>query len=175
MEAGKDASFSFSTGSNQFIVIFAMKPNLLVPVDFSEGSRILVSHAAELAKQFGAVVHLLYVSEPVAAYVPVGASMDVIAPPPVSFEPESLAHDLERLEELAGSIRGEGVEVETKAVPGLAVEEILDQAELLGAKFIVLASHGHGALYHLFSGSVVTGVLKQAVQPVVVVPVRSAG
>lgn len=152
-----------------------MKSNLLVPIDFSEGSRTLVQHAAELAKPLGAVVHLLHVAEPVPAYVPVGASMDVIASTPVNLETENLAPAEERLKQLAATIQSDELEVEIKVVPGLAVEEILDQAERLRAKYIVMASHGHGALYHLFSGSVVTGVLKHATQPVLVVPVRTAG
>ncbi len=152
-----------------------MKPNLLVPVDFSEGSQTLVQHAGDLARKCGASIQLLHVAEPVAAYVPVGASMDVIAPPPVTFEKENLNPLMERLQQLAAPLIAGGIEVETKAIPGLAVEEILDQADLLKSEYIVLSSHGHGALYHLFSGSVVTGVLKQAKQPVVVVPVRKAG
>jgi len=38
---------------------------------------------------------------------------------------------------------------------------------------LVLGSHGHGALYHLFSGSVVTAVLQKATRPVMVIPVGS--
>jgi nucleotide-binding universal stress UspA family protein len=38
---------------------------------------------------------------------------------------------------------------------------------------IVLGSHGHGAVYHLFSGSVVTAVLHQSEIPVTVIPVHS--
>jgi nucleotide-binding universal stress UspA family protein len=33
-----------------------------------------------------------------------------------------------------------------------------------------MGSHGHGALYHLFVGSVTTAVLKEAPCPVLVVP-----
>lgn len=149
-----------------------MKPMLLVPVDFSDGSVTLVAEAGQLASLCGASVCLLHVEEPVPAYVPVGASMDVIAPPPVVFEKEDLAPALARLDVLAEPLRSRGVEVETRAVQGLAVEEILDQASQLNPRYILLGSHGHGALYHLFSGSVVTGLLKQATQPVLVVPVR---
>ena len=35
-----------------------------------------------------------------------------------------------------------------------------------------MGSHGHGAVYHLFTGSVVTGVLKHTGCPVLVVPLR---
>jgi nucleotide-binding universal stress UspA family protein len=151
-----------------------MKTVLLVPVDFSKGTRRLIEQAGLIAQESGSSLVLLHVSEPVAAYVPVGASMDVIAPPPAAINPADNAPLERRLEEFASPLRSAGIEVETRVITGLAVEEIMDQAELLQPKYLVLASHGHGALYHLFSGSVVTGVLKQAKQPVVVVPVHAA-
>jgi nucleotide-binding universal stress UspA family protein len=54
----------------------------------------------------------------------------------------------------------------------MAVDEIVERARTLGVRMIVLGSHGHGALFHLFSGSVVTGVLERSPAPVLVVPVR---
>ena len=62
--------------------------------------------------------------------------------------------------------------VETLAAVALPIQEILDQAHKTGASMLVLGSHGHGALYHLFSGSVVTSVLHKATIPVVVIPVH---
>jgi nucleotide-binding universal stress UspA family protein len=56
---------------------------------------------------------------------------------------------------------------------GLAVDDILEQAAKYKADYIILGSHGHGALYHLFSGSVVTGILKRAKCPIIVVPSTS--
>ena len=41
-----------------------------------------------------------------------------------------------------------------------------------GADLVIMGSHGHGALYHLFTGSVVTGVLRRIDCPVLVVPLR---
>jgi len=116
---------------------------------------------------------LFHVIEPIPEYVPVGASMDAIStsPPAVDLE-EQTALAKARLEKLAGPLRSAGLEVCCEAVLGAPVDEIIDQAKLQGADYIVLGSHGHGALFHLFSGSVVTGVLKHSPCPVVVVPVR---
>ena len=140
---------------------------LLVAVDFSDASRKVVAFVEDLARQLSAKVVLLHVVEPVASYVPVGAAMDVIetAPPPVMEEDlKSQQIHLDRL--------GAGIpNAETVAVIGLAADEIVSQAEERGASFIILGSHGHGALYHLFAGSVVTGVLKRSHVPVIVVPV----
>lgn len=145
---------------------------LLVPVDFSTGIDLLLKKSAQLAGELGARLVLLHIVEPVASYVPVGASMDVIVPPPEDVESDLVPAQHERLEHLAVELRNKGLTVEVIVVEGLPVEEILTQAGVLEAAYIVMASHGHGALYHLFTGSVVTGVLKGATCPVVVVPVR---
>jgi nucleotide-binding universal stress UspA family protein len=63
--------------------------------------------------------------------------------------------------------------VETVVVEGLPAEEILRLGRETGAEMLVLGSHGHGAVYHLFSGSVVTAVLHQSEIPVTVIPVHS--
>ena len=148
---------------------------VLVPLDFSDATEFVISRAAELAVALGARIVLLHIVEPVATYVPVGAGMDVIsaAPPPLEVN-DGLAAQEERLSGLAERWRVSGLTVETKALVGLAVDDILEQATEFQADYIVLGSHGHGALFHLFSGSVVTGVLKRAVCPVVVVPIRKS-
>jgi nucleotide-binding universal stress UspA family protein len=143
---------------------------ILVPLDFSDAAHRVVDHVAPLAGQLGVKVVLLHVSEPVANYVPVGASMDVIAPPPVGLEVEDLSEQEKELEKFAAKLRAEGLTVETLVQLGLPVDEILAQSELQNVDMIALGSHGHGALYHLFAGSVVTGVLKKASCPVLVVP-----
>lgn len=142
---------------------------LLTAVDLSPITPKVIEGATDLASALGAKVILLHVTEPVAAYVPVGAAMDVItAPMPV--EPPDLEALKARLEELAAPIRAKGVHVETVTAISLPVDEILDQAKKTNADMLILGSHGHGALYHLFSGSVVTAVLQKATLPVTVIP-----
>jgi len=149
---------------------------ILVPLDFSDSSNLLIDQAAALARPLRARLILLHVVEPVANYVPVGATMDVIAAvAPVSENPEILAVHEKHLKDLAEPLRAAGMEVEECALVGLAVDDIIDQAAKRQADYIVLGSHGHGALYHLFSGSVVTGVLQRAACPVIIVPARKAG
>lgn len=144
---------------------------LLTAVDLSPITPEVIERAGALASSLGAKMVLLHVTEPVAAYVPVGAAMDVItAPMPV--EPPDLSALKSRLEELAAPVRAKGVCVETVAAVSLPAEEILEQAGKTGADMLVLGSHGHGALYHLFSGSVVTEVLGKSSLPVTVIPVH---
>ena len=100
--------------------------------------------------------------------------MDVIAAaPPTTETAESLSAPDSRLKNLAGPLVAAGISVEPVTLIGLAVDDILEQAAKYNADYIMLGSHGHGALYHLFSGSVVTGILKRAICPVIVVPSKS--
>jgi len=46
----------------------------------------------------------------------------------------------------------------------------LKQADAVNADFIVMGSHGHGAMYNLLVGSVTEGVLKRSTRPLLLVP-----
>ena len=118
-----------------------------------------------------AKILLLSVLEPVAAYIPVGAGMDVITSPMV-VEPPDLNPVKEKLEQLSQPLRAQGLAVETVAAISLPVNEILEQARKAEASMIIMGSHGHGAAYQLFSGSVVTSVLHKTLLPVTVIPVH---
>ena len=145
---------------------------ILVPVDTSEIAAKVLVEAESLALKLQAKVILLHVVEPVATYVPVGAAMDLIASSPPELDDEQTGVAQSRLEQLAAPLRSKGLDVACEACFGLPMDEILDQAKARGADYIILGSHGHGALFHLFGGSVVTGVLKHSTCPVVVVPVH---
>ncbi len=148
---------------------------LLVPLDFSDASGPVLERAAELARLLPARILLLHIVEPVATYMPVGATMDVIAAaPPMPETAENVSSHEQRLDDLARPLQAQGIEVEKAAIVGLAVDDIVEQAKRRRADYVLLGSHGHGALYHLFSGSVVTGVLKRADCPVIVVPAKKA-
>ncbi|MEI6082405.1 MAG: universal stress protein [Verrucomicrobiota bacterium] len=145
---------------------------ILTAIDFSSISQKVVDGAAELAASMNARLVLLNVVEPVAAYVPVGAAMDVITAP-IPMESEDLNLVKERLEQFAAPLRAKGLTVESVAVVSLPVDEIIGQAESNQATMIILGSHGHGSVYQLFSGSVVTSVLHKSRVPVTVIPVHA--
>ena len=145
---------------------------ILTAIDFSPISQKVVDGAGQLAAAMGARLVILNVAEPIAAYVPVGAAMDVITAP-MPMEPADLNAVKERLNQFAAPLLSKGLNVETVALVSLPVDGILDQATALQAAMIVLGSHGHGAVYQLFSGSVVTSVLHKARIPVTVIPVHA--
>lgn len=139
---------------------------ILVPVDFSDVTNRVVETAGRLAQAFDARVVLLNVAEPEPDFVG-------FEPGPITVR-QSVAKDyrverqkLEGLKVLLSDITGEVLALH---VQGPTVEKILHEAGEQDASWIVMGSHGHGALYDLLVGSVAHGVIKSARCPVVIVP-----
>lgn len=136
---------------------------LLAAVDFSDVSGKVIETAASLAAALGSRVILVHVAEPEPQFV----GYD---PGPMSVR-VAVAGDIHaehrRLEEMKA--RFGATEVLALQVQGTTAEKILSLAREHDAEMIVMGSHGHGALYHLFAGSVTTAVLKESVCPVLVV------
>ncbi|MGA0848743.1 MAG: universal stress protein [Chthoniobacterales bacterium] len=145
---------------------------LLVPVDFSDTQGRLLAAAEAEAKIRGASLFLLHVIEPAAEVAGFETDPEMMR--------LRIGQDLEaeqriegeRIKELAKQVEARGFKCESTVRFGLPADEILSVAAEHGADLLVMGSHGHGALYHLFTGSVVTGVLKRASCPVLVVPLR---
>ncbi len=145
---------------------------ILVAVDLSSGSSNVLKEAVNLAEDLSAKVVLLHVIPPVSSALPVGSSMEMVSVPlPLSVE--EIAEVKSRLDQLAASFASPKVTMEVIVKEALPVEEIKHQIEVTGASMLIVGSHGHGGLYHLFNGSVVTELLKQASKPVLVVPARN--
>ena len=145
-----------------------MSENILAPIDFSDVTDAVVAKAAKLAKALGAKIWLIHAAIPEPDFVGFEVGPEYIR--------DSAARHLREEHQMLGQyqdkLRAEGVEVTAMLVPGQAVEKILQEAVRLEAGWIVLGSHGHGALYNLLAGSVCQGVLSKAACPVVIVPSR---
>lgn len=137
---------------------------ILVPVDFSDVTEKVVATATSLAGAFDSSVILVHVAEPEPQFVgydpgPLGVRVSVPVDPQV---------DQRRLEALKQKF--DGANVLALNVEGSVPDEILDLALEHAATVIVMGSHGHGAFYNLFVGSVTQAVLKGAACPVLIVP-----
>ncbi len=154
--------------------------NILVPIDFSTVTERVLEQARELAKAFGAQIHIVHVREvpPQLPTSPLGygaLGMPEMVPGPV---PQVIAQPIEpnesekrRLEEWKAEMERAGLEAKLHEPLGNVVDEILECARTLKIDGIVMGRHGHGAMYNLLVGSVTEGVLKRAKCPVVLVPV----
>lgn len=135
--------------------------NLIVPIDFSEHSKLALSYAAELARPHGAKIQLLHVVEETVYpdfYLPVLPSGDIVTEKLVSQANQ-------RLEQLAADV-ADGVESEAFVKTGRAAHEIADFVKEQDAEMVVIASHGLTGLSHVLLGSVTESVVRRADCPV---------
>ena len=143
-----------------------MKPVMLA-TDGSPTAEKATATAIDLARLLD--TELIVVSVWDIAYAGFGA---------MGFAPIPTNADLAKLgEEEASRISGEaaaraeeaGVETRTVVLRGFPVEAICEAAEKFPPQFLVIGSHGWGAMKRAVFGSVSTGVLHHASCPVLVV------
>jgi nucleotide-binding universal stress UspA family protein len=131
----------------------------------------VVKAAVYLAKPFQSHITLMHVewTEPAAEIIDFGAGPNLV-PPPVRDEPEVVEARKKKLAELVELVTSVGLTSTTIERDGPPVDEILAMAERERVDLIVIGSHHHGALYHLFEGGVTEGILGRARCPVLIVP-----
>ena len=143
--------------------------NLLVALDLSDSTAVIVVRAQQLATSLSAHVYLLHVAEPEPDFVgyEVGpqAVRDSLA--------EKFHQEHRQIQEIAAQLRAVDIEATALLVAGATVDTILHQSEKLSPEMIIVGSHGAGAMTRLLVGSVSEGVLRSAECPVLVVPTRS--
>jgi len=139
---------------------------ILVAVDFSDVTSRVSQVATSLAAAFRGKLILLHVEEPEPSFV--GFEPGTLPMPPQVVRDTRLRD--KQLEELREKLSAGGTEVTALHLQGPMAERICQEAQRHSADLIVIGSHGHGALYNLFVGSVTSGVLKEAPCPVLVVP-----
>jgi universal stress protein A len=147
---------------------------MLVPTDFSAGSRAALSLAADLAKVHGAKLLILHVAE----LLP-GLTADTMVHAegggaPVRLEDFQRAQTLAWMEQDRDLAHAREVPVELVFVLGAVVTAVLAEADRRGADVIVMGTHGRTGLAHLVMGSVAERVLRQARVPVLTVRVADA-
>jgi nucleotide-binding universal stress UspA family protein len=140
---------------------------ILVPVDFSDGSRKAVQYAVPLARQFGSQLLLVHV---IPVHYFVGSEF---GPVDVLIPEQELRENSERaLKRFAAEEIGSAVPVATRLCRGQPVHEIIAVAQEAGADLILLSTHGRTGLKHVLLGSVAENVVRYAPCPVLVVRVH---
>ena len=139
---------------------------ILAPVDFSSVTPRVVAQAGELAKALGATVELFHTIAPPVNVVTYDMPVEAFAKE-IEFAQEQA---LKKLGELKRTLEAQDLSCTTKFTQGHAVTAILDEARALPAAYIVMGSHGHGAVYEILAGSTTHGVLHRTPCPVVILP-----
>ena len=130
---------------------------ILVPVDFSNDSAKAMRYAVELARRFGARIHLLH-SYPVhiGGIAPYGMVV------PEGFEQDCRDAAAKHLARWADKVTAEGAPVEVTVTPLFACEAIVKIAREIEADLIVMGTRGNTGLKHVLLGSVAERTLRLA-------------
>jgi manganese transport protein len=132
---------------------------ILVPLDHTELDRLAINHAAALARQHGASLHLLHVEE--------GVTSQIYGQASSTAEVEAGEQYLARI---AQSLRDQGITVETSishsASPRKAIVEYAKEVE---PDLVLMGAHGHGRLKDLIFGTTIDPVRHEIDVPMLIV------
>ena len=142
---------------------------ILVGIDLSDSTPMVVKKVEELSKALSAKVWLLHVADPepdFVGYEPGPQSVrDNVA---IGFQDEH-----RQIHDIADRLRKGGIDTKALLVQGTTVETIMKEAAMLNVDMIVVGSHGRGAMHQLVMGSVSEGVIHKSECPTLVIPTHN--
>ncbi len=134
--------------------------NILVPLDGSPRSEMVLDEATDLARAFEAVIILFLVISP---------SLHLGAKPQGEPSPDDQVKGVDYLRGKQQALYREGLMVETVLRMGDAALEILDYADERSIDLIAMATHGWTGLKRWLLGSVAEKVLRASNIPVLMI------
>ena len=141
--------------------------NIIVPIDFSKMSVQAIQIAKQLARRFGASIHLAHVRQ-------FNYAADFVAPAPpmvpfsfMPYEQDGEQTRAQRAQEVASEcgVSSANCDVLSGAPP---FDEICRLAQTIPADLIVMPTHGRTGLKHVFLGSTAERIVQHSSCPVLV-------
>ena len=141
---------------------------ILIPLDFSDATDVVVAVAATLVRQAESRVFLMHVKKFNALFQ---GAVTMYGLPTDSDSVESDSECREILQKAAEGLRknNDGAMMVLCDGPNVT-QRILDHSELIKPDLMIIGSHGHGTVYNVVVGSVTGAILSSARCPVLVVP-----
>lgn len=146
---------------------------IIASIDFSNATSGVTSTATEMAKAFGAELHLLHVIEAEPTYTAYGLSPSEF-PVIHDFHLEARKRAEKTLDEVAAAIAEKGITPTAHIADGSPLLELEAKIKEIGADFVILGSHGHSVVAALILGSVAEGMVRKAIVPTLVIPASNA-
>lgn len=140
--------------------------NIVVPIDFSDTTEVLINGAVNFAKEIAGKICLIHVA-PADIGFAIGDMGFQYFP---EIEQSEISEELNELNRLQKKVEEKGVACEHILKQGVATEIILNFAEEKNARYIVLGSHGRSGIYDMFVGSLTKDITKKSSIPVLVMP-----
>ncbi len=140
--------------------------NILVPIDFSDGSNLALSTALDYAKTLNSKIHLLHIVQPIS--YPIG--MEIAHYNFADVEKDMIVTAKNNLNDLIRYPIYSQINFETVVVNGTSSSDsIIDYSNENNIDMICIATHGSSGLEHFLFGSTTEKVLRKANCPVLVV------
>ncbi|MFZ2004187.1 MAG: universal stress protein [Stellaceae bacterium] len=148
---------------------------IMVAIDLTAGTELLLAEARRFARAFDAIVDIVHIAEPDPSFVGYIKSTDPAGQPQVDSEREPHAKTLrgehQQTQAYGAKLRADGVRVDQALmVQGPISETIAAEAHKIGADLLILGSHHHGALHRFWYGDAVVDAAKKPPCAVLVVP-----
>jgi nucleotide-binding universal stress UspA family protein len=148
---------------------------ILVPIDYSENSKVALAYGAELATSFGAsldIVHVwdrptyvtdaVMVQRPGEAHKPIGELIR-----------ENAQKDMNEF--MASVTLPSGVPTQTRLLSGEPASTLVTELKKGEHDLVVLSTHGRTGFAHLLLGSIAEKLVRLSPVPVLTVPLAGRG
>jgi nucleotide-binding universal stress UspA family protein len=143
---------------------------ILVPLDGSKRSEMVLPHVESLARNYRAKIVLITINEMMFS----AGVVDAFSPMAfweLNEETEKKAKAY--LEGLTREFHTKDIRCEYRLEYGRAVETILKIASEVKADLVAMASHGRGGMARVFYGSVASGIVNRIDRPLLVIRSRN--
>ena len=141
--------------------------NILVAIDLSETSKVIIDYVKIMASTFSGRYWLFHVAEPDPDFV--GYEVDPILMREQTANKYHTEHI--QLQQLNQSLCSAGINCTSLLIQGVIVDVILNEAQKLSIDMIVVGSHGKRAAMSLLAGSTSRELIHKSTIPVLVIPV----
>ncbi|TWP22514.1 universal stress protein [Apibacter muscae] len=139
---------------------------ILVPIDFSNLTDHLLNEAIDYAKDTRSKVYLLHVASLDLGFVIGDLGFQYLP----ELEDAGMKEEIFELKKYESKLKAESIDVEIIIKQGIPSEIILQEAEKLNVRMIVMGSHGKGLFMDVLLGSVSNEIIKKSKIPVLIIP-----
>ena len=141
---------------------------LLVAIDFSEITKLILEKAEEIALKTEAKIWLIHVAQPDPDFI----GYDVGPDSERKFMATKFRDQHVKIQKMSNAMKEKGVDITPLLVQGPTIETIINKAKKLKVDMIVTGSHGHGTMFHILVGSISKGLLNKSPIPLLIIPAK---
>ena len=140
----------------------------MVALDYKPDSKFVVDHAVKFADTFKAKLWLVHVTAPEPDFVGYDAGPQ--------FTRDERAEEIRKehtwIQQLADEVGAQNIACEGLLVQGSTIETLMEEVARLQADMIIAGYQEHSFLHEMWYGNNTESLLKKAMVPVLVIPVR---